>query len=108
VTYKGEHYAVQNATINPRPEQNPSIWIGANAPKTLKRAAQIGDCWFASLSARKSHLRKLKNVYNKERQKAGKDRSIAALREAFVIPKGEDAVSVAGPHFEAKYDRYAE
>lgn len=108
VTYDGEHYSVEHATINPKPEEKPTVWVGANTAKTVRRAACFGDSWFASPSARRSHLLELKKAYDDERQQSGKDSTIAVLREAFVAPAAEDAVSVVRPHLEAKYARYAE
>jgi hypothetical protein len=48
VTYEGNYYSLDEATITPRPEEKPTVWIGANHPRAVERAARIGDAWFAN------------------------------------------------------------
>lgn len=40
----------ENAEISPTPEENISIWIGANSSLALDRAARIGDGWLGAPS----------------------------------------------------------
>ena len=43
VTFRGEHYDVDDARIYTRPEQAPPVYVSAFGPKALEVAARIGD-----------------------------------------------------------------
>jgi probable F420-dependent oxidoreductase len=50
VTFEGEHYQVREATITPRPVQNPlPIWIGGSSPAAIRRTVRYGSGWLAPL-----------------------------------------------------------
>jgi probable F420-dependent oxidoreductase len=50
VTFEGEHYQVRDATITPRPIQNPlPIWIGGSSPAAIRRTVRYGTGWLAPL-----------------------------------------------------------
>lgn len=50
VDFDGEFYTLQDATINPKPIQEPypPIWVGANRDRAVERAATTGDAWLAN------------------------------------------------------------
>jgi alkanesulfonate monooxygenase SsuD/methylene tetrahydromethanopterin reductase-like flavin-dependent oxidoreductase (luciferase family) len=50
VTFHGKHFHIDDQSISlvPRQRPGPPIWIGANGPKTIRRAAQAGYVWLAS------------------------------------------------------------
>jgi len=45
VTYHGEFYTLNNAAMEPKPVQKPSlpVWFGGQHPKALKRAVRVAD-----------------------------------------------------------------
>ncbi len=47
VTFKGEHYSVENAFFAPKPVQQPAppIWVAGNSKAALRRTARFGDVW---------------------------------------------------------------
>ena len=47
VTFKGDHYSVENAWFAPKPVQRPSppIWVAGNSKAALTRTARFGDAW---------------------------------------------------------------
>ena len=51
VTYKGRFFDFQNATLLPRPIQNPypPIWVAGRSDAAMKRAALEGDGWYPYL-----------------------------------------------------------
>ena len=50
VTYKGAFYSVQEATVQPRPVQQPGppMWIGGRSDAALRRVGRLGDGWLVS------------------------------------------------------------
>jgi probable F420-dependent oxidoreductase len=52
VTFEGEHYRVENATICPRPIQNPlPLWIGGSSEAAIRRTVRYGTGWLAPLES---------------------------------------------------------
>lgn len=106
VTYEGEYYSLEGATITPRPEEKPTVWIGANHPRAVERAARIGDAWFANPQETVEELRERKVKYDAIRRERGRETGIPLFREAFVADSKEEALDVAGEHLAGKYQRY--
>jgi probable F420-dependent oxidoreductase len=50
VTFSGKYFAVEDATIMPRPWQKkgPPIWIGGRSDAALRRTGRFGDGWLVS------------------------------------------------------------
>jgi alkanesulfonate monooxygenase SsuD/methylene tetrahydromethanopterin reductase-like flavin-dependent oxidoreductase (luciferase family) len=50
VDHHGEHFAIEDQTIGLLPKQRPGlpVWVGANGPKTISRAAAHADAWLGS------------------------------------------------------------
>jgi probable F420-dependent oxidoreductase len=49
VSFSGEFFAVEDASIGPRPAKPLDIWLGGSAPGALRRTGRLGDGWLASL-----------------------------------------------------------
>ncbi len=51
VTFEGKFYKYKDATISPRPIQQPlPLWIGGNAEAALKRTARLGSGWIGGIT----------------------------------------------------------
>ena len=50
VSYKGNHFTLNNISIEPKPVQKnlPPIWFGGRSEPALNRTAKIGDGWLVS------------------------------------------------------------
>jgi probable F420-dependent oxidoreductase len=48
VTFSGQFFTVQDASIGPRPPKPLDIWLGGSAPEGLRRAGRFADGWLAS------------------------------------------------------------
>jgi len=52
VTFQGEHYRLDDATISPRPIQQPlPLWLGGSAPQAIERTARWGTGWQAGIES---------------------------------------------------------
>jgi probable F420-dependent oxidoreductase len=50
VSFAGEHYRLDDATIAPRPVQNPlPLWVGGSAAAAVERTARFGTGWQAGI-----------------------------------------------------------
>jgi probable F420-dependent oxidoreductase len=48
VTFHGEFFAVESASVGPRLAKPLDIWLGGSAPGALRRVGRLGDGWLAS------------------------------------------------------------
>jgi probable F420-dependent oxidoreductase len=48
VSFSGEFFTIEDATIGPRPAKPLDIWLGGSAPGALKRVGRLGDGWLGS------------------------------------------------------------
>ena len=52
VTYEGKYYQYENATIAPRPIQQPlPLWIGGQSKAAAKRTARLGSGWIGGAAS---------------------------------------------------------
>ncbi len=50
VTFEGEHYRYKDASISPRPVQQPlPCWIGGSSKAAIRRTARLGTGWLAGI-----------------------------------------------------------
>jgi probable F420-dependent oxidoreductase len=48
VTFHGEFFSVESASVGPLPAKPLDIWLGGSAPAALQRIGRLGDGWLAS------------------------------------------------------------
>lgn len=48
VSYSGQFFTVESATVGPRPAKPLDIWLGGSAPEGLRRAGRFADGWLGS------------------------------------------------------------
>lgn len=108
VTHQGRHYQIQNATVAPRPVQQPRppIWFGAWAEPAIRRAARLGDAWFVGPSASLTELEPCARIYRKACAEHDKGNGeIALFRYVFVARSKNDAIGAAGGPFIQAFER---
>ncbi len=54
VTFHGEYFQYQHASIAPRPRRSVPIWIGGESEAAIQRTAALGDGWLGGLTAPKT------------------------------------------------------
>ncbi|HET8563773.1 MAG TPA: LLM class flavin-dependent oxidoreductase [Candidatus Binatia bacterium] len=102
ITHRGRHYRVDNATIAPRPVQQPRppIWFGAWTEPAIRRAARLGDAWLAGPSANLDELTACARLYRKACREIGQgEGEVALFRYVFVASNTPAAISAAGDSF---------
>jgi probable F420-dependent oxidoreductase len=51
VSFQGEFFTVEDASVGPLPTKPLDIWLGGSGPGALRRVGRLGDGWLASLLA---------------------------------------------------------
>lgn len=107
VTHQGRYYHVEDATVGPRPVQQPAppIWFGAWTAPAIERAARLGDAWLGGPSAALSELSSCVGSYRQARAALGREPgAIAAFRYVFVAGTTGEALESAGDSFIRAYE----
>jgi len=110
VSFDGEHFQLDEVSINPKPVQDPRppILMGASNESSIRRAARIADGWWGAhapidvLSAQVDH-------YLDERERVGLDDGrIRINREVFVAESEAEALDAVREPLLRKYGSYSE
>ncbi|MGM0606464.1 MAG: LLM class flavin-dependent oxidoreductase [Halobacteriota archaeon] len=106
VTYEGDYYAVEDATIPIRMD-GVQTWMAANANVAVRRAGKLADAWFVNPHATMGEISEQKrDQYDPIRTDRGRSTEVPILREAFVAETHDEAVDVARDYLWEKYQRY--
>lgn len=75
VSYQGRFYHLADATMAPKPVQQPRppIWMGVGHPDALRRAARIADGWMGSGGSRIADFARSVPILREALEKAGRD-----------------------------------
>ncbi len=112
VTYEGEFYRLEDQTISIPPAQpgGPPLWIGANAPGTILRAARIGDAWLPSPNVKPRWAIGNLESFRQEAEAHGRldqIRRYPILREMYVSTDRAQAEKEAGRYIRDEYLHYS-
>ena len=97
VTFDGEFYVVDGASVNPKAD--PRVCIGGTARPAVERAARLGDAWVANADVPLEGLEK--RVGTVEAHGDGVD--VVVRRDALVLEDGERAEAAARERLEGGY-----
>ncbi len=110
VTMKGSYFDLQNAncTVMPVQKPMPPVWIGANANIGIRRAARMADTWFINPHNKIDTIAEQMEVYKRALDAAGKPfpDELPMAREVFVAKSRAEAIRLAQPYLEVKYNAY--
>ncbi len=111
VTHQGEFFQLDDQPISVLPAQpgGPPLWIGANAPQTILRAARIGDAWIPSPNVKPRWAIGNLQAFRQEAQAHGRLEQIKRypiLRETYVAASRSEAAE-AGRFIRDEYLHYS-
>ena len=97
-----------NCTVLPLQKPMPPVWIGANIDVGIQRAARMADAWFVNPHNKLTTLERQMDVYKRALDACGKPfpAEFPMAREVFVARTREEAVRLARPSLEKKYQTY--
>ena len=61
--FHGDNWSFENATFEPRPSQQPEIWVGGASDRAVRRARELGDVWHPSRSGTPERVREVKEQF---------------------------------------------
>jgi alkanesulfonate monooxygenase SsuD/methylene tetrahydromethanopterin reductase-like flavin-dependent oxidoreductase (luciferase family) len=110
VDMAGSHFTLDHASCTVKPLQKPlpPVWIGANADVAVRRAARLGDCWYINPHSTLTTLARQMDLYRRaldEYEKAF-PAELPMRREVFVARSRDEAIRLARPYLETKYQTY--
>jgi alkanesulfonate monooxygenase SsuD/methylene tetrahydromethanopterin reductase-like flavin-dependent oxidoreductase (luciferase family) len=104
VTTTDGPYRVQGARVAPVPATRLEIWIGAEAPPAIDRAARLGDGWLANANVVPDDAASQAAAYRERCAVHGRPPGVVAIRrDVHVGADHDDAERVAGPIVAAGY-----
>ena len=110
VTMKGSYFELQNAncTVMPVQKPMPPVWIGANANVGIRRAARGADTWFINPHNKIDTIAAQMDVYKRALDDCGKPfpAELPMAREVFVAKTRAEAIRLAQPYLQTKYQAY--
>src|SRR5579863_710442 len=110
VDMKGEGWELDHATYPIKPVQKPSppIWIGANADIAVQRAARLGDCWYINPHNTLATIERQMGLYKRalDQERKPFPAEVPMRREVFVAASRTEAIRLAQPYLEEKYQTY--
>jgi alkanesulfonate monooxygenase SsuD/methylene tetrahydromethanopterin reductase-like flavin-dependent oxidoreductase (luciferase family) len=111
VHHEGTHFEVEDGvrpSVLPLQEPRPPIWIAGQAEPAVRRAARLGDAWYAPPFPTHDALRELREIFLEERERSGLPASVEfpVRRELLVAPTKEEARRGAELRSRARYQTY--
>ena len=111
--YSGKHFTLNgvNSSVRPYQKSTIQIWIGANTPKTIARAAEIGDAWIASPNVKFNWAKGNLELFKKTREECGLPLSggnYPIARELHIADSDSDAIERSSHFLQREYAEYAQ
>jgi alkanesulfonate monooxygenase SsuD/methylene tetrahydromethanopterin reductase-like flavin-dependent oxidoreductase (luciferase family) len=96
-----------NCSVKPVQRHVP-VWIGANADVAIRRAARLGDCWYINPHNALATIARQMEVYKRALDEYRKPfpAELPMRREVFVARTRDEAIRLAQPYLETKYQAY--
>jgi alkanesulfonate monooxygenase SsuD/methylene tetrahydromethanopterin reductase-like flavin-dependent oxidoreductase (luciferase family) len=111
VEHRGRYFTVPGlgASIRPKQAGGPPVWIGAEVPASVRRAARLGDAWFAPPTTTFDTTAELLAQYRQARAAEGLPvpATQPLIRECAIGPTRQAALAVARGPLLYKYESYA-
>ncbi len=110
VTYDGDHFQLDEVSVNPKPiqEPRPDVVVGASNESSVRRAARIADGWLGA-HVPFGQATDQAGAFRDEREKEGADEGFVGIaREVFVADTTEKAEAAVKDHLMGKYESYSE
>jgi alkanesulfonate monooxygenase SsuD/methylene tetrahydromethanopterin reductase-like flavin-dependent oxidoreductase (luciferase family) len=94
--------------LRPVQKPHPPIWVAANNDRAVERAAEVGDTWIINPHATIGTIQRQMQLYRAALERHGKPfpSELPLMREVCVAESRDEALRVARPSLEQKYQAY--
>jgi alkanesulfonate monooxygenase SsuD/methylene tetrahydromethanopterin reductase-like flavin-dependent oxidoreductase (luciferase family) len=110
VDFRGRFFQVEGGQPAVRPLQpgGPPVWIGGQAAAAVRRAARLGDAWYAPPFPTHTELAALRKLFLETREANGLPTTgdFPVRRELLIAATREAAVQAALTRYRARYETY--
>jgi alkanesulfonate monooxygenase SsuD/methylene tetrahydromethanopterin reductase-like flavin-dependent oxidoreductase (luciferase family) len=105
VDFKGRFFSVEGArpAVQPLQKGGPPVWIGGQAAAAVKRAALLGDAWYAPPFPTHAELVGLRSHYLSFAKPGGE---FPVRRELLIAPSRAAGLEAALTRYRARYEIY--
>ncbi len=111
VDHHGRFFALEGASLVLKPVQNPHppIWVAASGDPGVRRAGRLGVPWLVNPHASLRGIERQFSLYREALDAAGHElpAEFPVFKEFAVAPSHKEAVRIARPYLEGKYESYA-
>lgn len=110
LTHHGQFFQFDDVELSTLPgrQPNPPIWVGAQMEASVRRAARVGDAWYAAPFPSHRDLIDLYQVYLEERAAHG-SRALTAIpvrREVYIADSPDEAEAAVSAGASSRYGTY--
>ena len=110
LTHNGRFYQLDNVEVSTLPVQqpHPPIWVGAQVEASVRRAARVGDAWYAAPFPTHRELIDFYQAYLEERTAHG-NRALTAIpvrREVYIADSPAEAEAAVSSGASSRYGTY--
>ena len=95
-TVGSEMYGIEGATIAPTPPEGIEWWIGGGVPKSIDRAARLGDCWYGNADLTPETAARDITVYQEACLRHGREPSRIPIRKDILVCESRSEAEKAG------------
>jgi alkanesulfonate monooxygenase SsuD/methylene tetrahydromethanopterin reductase-like flavin-dependent oxidoreductase (luciferase family) len=110
VDLSGRFHSVHGAqpSVLPLQEGGLPVWVGGQAAGAVKRAARMGDAWYAPPFPSHGELAQLRRLFLDTREALGfsTDGDFPLRRELLIAPTREAGMEAALDRYRARYETY--
>jgi alkanesulfonate monooxygenase SsuD/methylene tetrahydromethanopterin reductase-like flavin-dependent oxidoreductase (luciferase family) len=111
VEHVGAHFQLDGAvrpSVLPEQKPRPPIWLGGQAAAAVRRAARLGDAWYAPPFPTHQALRELSELFADERERSGLAPAVEfpVRRELLIADSKLEARRGAAMRSRARYQTY--
>ncbi len=106
---ESEPWPIEEARISPAPPEPVEVWIGAQAPVSIRRAARMGEGWLATAGLPEAQAAKHAGWYRQACAEVDRTPTAMAIRKDIYVGRDSAAARrVVQPYIDAGYRGFPE
>jgi alkanesulfonate monooxygenase SsuD/methylene tetrahydromethanopterin reductase-like flavin-dependent oxidoreductase (luciferase family) len=95
-TVSSKMLGIEDANVAPTPPEGVEWWIGGGVPKSIDRAARIGDCWYGNADLTPETAARDISIYREACAKHGREPARIPIRKDVLVGESRSQADKAG------------